>query len=403
MRNYRRFIRIGLLPLLVLFVFAARGQTMQVTGKIVDSVTQQPVPDASVFLVNTTLGTKTDAEGNYRFARIPAGPSGFIVSCIGYQTKQVDVAATSANPVLNIALKPKTIQLKEVTISSKNDWEHNLRLFKQEFIGSNNDAECRIINPELLNLTFDYDRKRLSANTDDFLDIENKILGYKLRFLVKDFWADYTTGKVHYAGKVIFEEMAGSKSTTKKWVKNRAMVYSGSFRQFLTVLANQELAKSGFVAKRMHRQPNPEWKADSIRVAQDKTVNQRFRNTGGGVVVRTFRISVPKTLETLDKTPLYEPELVTAAAEPGTFKLAFKGYVYVIYKNKKVYTDTDDLYRQPEAGDYQIAALSLKDPNKPLVFTANGLLLTMEGAQYEGAWNSRIVDLLPNDYMPAGK
>ena len=403
MRNYRRFIWIGLLPLLLLLISAARGQTMQVTGKIIDSVTQQPVPDASVFLVNTTLGTKTDADGNYSFTRIPTGPSGFIVSSIGYQAKQVDVAATGANTVLNIVLKPKTIQLKEVTISSKNDWEHNLKLFKQEFIGTNNDAECQIINPELLNLSFDDDRKRLIANTDDFLDIENKILGYKLRFLVKDFWADYTTGKVHYAGKVVFEEMAGSKSTTKKWVRNRALVYSGSFRHFLSVLANQELTNSGFVAKVMHRQPNPEWKADSIRLAQNRIARVGAPSTGGGVVVRTFRLSVPKTLETLDKTPLYEPELVTAAAEPGTFKLAFKGYVYVIYKNKKVYTDTDDLYRQPEAGDYQVAALSLKDPNKPLVFTANGLLLTMEGAQYEGAWNSRIVDLLPNDYMPAGK
>ena len=81
MRNYRRFIWIGLLPLLLLLISAARGQTMQVTGKIIDSVTLQPVPDASVFLVNTTLGTKTDAAGNYSFARIPAGPSGFIVSC----------------------------------------------------------------------------------------------------------------------------------------------------------------------------------------------------------------------------------------------------------------------------------------------------------------------------------
>ncbi|MGZ3756026.1 MAG: carboxypeptidase-like regulatory domain-containing protein [Mucilaginibacter sp.] len=403
MHNYRRFLWIGLLPLLVMLISAAHGQAIQVTGKIIDSVTQQPVPDASVFLVNTTQGTKTDAEGRYSFARIPAGPAGFIISCIGYQTKQVDLATTSANIVLNVLLKPKTIQLKEVTISSKNDWEHNLKLFKQEFIGTNNDAECRIVNPDILNLSFDNDRKRLSANTDDFLDIENKILGYKLRFLVKDFWADYTTGKVHYAGKVIFEEMAGSKSTTRKWIKNRALVYSGSFRQFLTVLANKDLAKSSFVAKRMHRQPNPEWKADSIRLAQDRTANQRFRNTGGSVVVRTFRPSVPKTLETLDKSPLYEPELVTAEAEPGTFKFAFKGYLYVIYKNKKVYTDTDDLYRQPEADDYQIAALSLKDPNKPLVFTTNGLLLTMEGAQYEGAWNSRIVDLLPNDYMPAGK
>jgi len=381
----------------LLFTVIANAQT--ITGKVIDSTTLKPLADASVYVANTTIGTKTDQEGNYKFTNISAGRHQLLISCLGYQTKQVDVPAAVNEQIINIKLSPRAINLKEVTINA-DSWKRNLALFNREFIGLVKPQDCRIINPEILNLSFDRPTNRLSATTDDFLDIENDVLGYKLRFLVKNFWADYNTGKLHYSGTVIFQELAGKTSDQKRWLKNRANAYSGSFRHFLVSLSHNQLTHDKFIVKRLTKTVNPQWKIDSAATRDNRQAAAHQFNVSGRQLIMSATFKTPKTIETLDKTPLTEGEIVQPGPAPNTYQLQFAGYLYAIYKNKAVDADIDDLYRQNEARNYQIAAISMKAPNHPILFTETGLLLTPESLFFEGAWNSRIVDLLPNDYIP---
>jgi hypothetical protein len=282
-----------------------------------------------------------------------------------------------------------------------------LNLFKKEIIGTTHTQECNILNPEILNLDFDYKKNRLSASTDDFLEIENRTLGYKLRFLVKDFWADYNSGKCHYSGSVIFEELKGKKSDQKRWEKNRQNTYNGSFRHFLASLCAGKLSSNKFVVKTLTRIPNPKRPTDSLIKQKNKfftaLMNKGDKNAQDSVEKWVNTYKLPKLSQELSKTALSEVDLVKLPAQQEVYKLQFSGTIYVIYKNKSVDIDNDDLFRFKEASDHQISSVTLKNSAKPTLFNSKGELLTNESLLFEGAWDSRIIDLLPSDYMPAEK
>lgn len=49
------------------------GSVSRITGKVFDSLANEPLGGASVFLVGTAIGTKTDPAGRYAFDSVPAG------------------------------------------------------------------------------------------------------------------------------------------------------------------------------------------------------------------------------------------------------------------------------------------------------------------------------------------
>ncbi|OGX89402.1 hypothetical protein BEN47_07095 [Hymenobacter lapidarius] len=95
----------GLLP-------AAAQQ--RITGKILDAVTGQPVPYASVLVLGTTTGTTSNAEGEFELKA--AVPARLVVSELGHQRDTVAVTAATA-PLL-VRLQPSSVQLPEVRVGS---------------------------------------------------------------------------------------------------------------------------------------------------------------------------------------------------------------------------------------------------------------------------------------------
>jgi TonB-dependent starch-binding outer membrane protein SusC len=77
----------------------ARGSAQQATGtvsgRVTESESQRPIPEAQISIVGTTRGSRTDADGRYRIAGVPAGSVTLRVARIGFQstTRQVTVAA----------------------------------------------------------------------------------------------------------------------------------------------------------------------------------------------------------------------------------------------------------------------------------------------------------------------
>ncbi|MNK01357.1 hypothetical protein D3C87_191540 [compost metagenome] len=100
-----------LYSLLILFSFTAYTQTI----KIADAVTHQPIPYASVYLLNNTKisgGTSCDTNGN---AILPVVNFDTIkITCIGYEDTQI--AKTDVDTL--IYLKPKVIDLEELIIGN---------------------------------------------------------------------------------------------------------------------------------------------------------------------------------------------------------------------------------------------------------------------------------------------
>jgi len=88
----------------------AHGQA-QVTGKVLDRQTWQPVPYASVVVAGTTTGTTCNAEGEFALA-VARVPAKVLVSSLGYGRDSVLVAAAGALPPLVLA--PVPVQLPAV-------------------------------------------------------------------------------------------------------------------------------------------------------------------------------------------------------------------------------------------------------------------------------------------------
>ena len=92
----------------------AHGQG-QVSGKILDKLTQQPVPYASVSVLGSRAGTTSNAEGEFTL-KMSALPGKLAISQLGYGRDTVAVLAAGTLPP--VALVPAAVQLPGVELGS---------------------------------------------------------------------------------------------------------------------------------------------------------------------------------------------------------------------------------------------------------------------------------------------
>ena len=108
---------------------------------------------------------------------------------------------------------PKVTQLRGVVITSPADWKKNFELFKKEFIGTTENAKkCEIMNPHTINMLYSNRKLLLEAWSDDFLIVENRALGYRVKFLIDTFSTSGVTGITQWQGQAVFEELKGTRS-----------------------------------------------------------------------------------------------------------------------------------------------------------------------------------------------
>uniref|UniRef100_UPI0025FC2611 carboxypeptidase-like regulatory domain-containing protein n=1 Tax=uncultured Mucilaginibacter sp. TaxID=797541 RepID=UPI0025FC2611 len=237
----------------------AREMVYEISGRVVDSIDKKPIVNASVFLSNSTIGVTTGDDGTFKLNVSNPGKYQVIVTVIGYATYQGMLFMDNQNiNVHDIELVPKVIKLSEVKVQVDPNWERNYRWFKEEFLGRSGFADkCKIINPEVLELSYDDKTKMLKGSSTDILEIENSALGYKLKYGLSDFTDDRVINKVTYKGQVLFEPIAGDKSQRAKWKKNRLKAYNGSIMHFLRSVLYNQLNEEGFVVYQLKRKPVP--------------------------------------------------------------------------------------------------------------------------------------------------
>lgn len=122
----RKQIYLLVLVLLVIRIQAQpSGQVIK--GKIVDAVSQMPLPGASVVILdsNPTLGTITDSEGNFRLWNIQPGRYNLMVSFIGYENfvfREIMVGS-GKEVILNAELKELAEKIEEVKVTARTSKE----------------------------------------------------------------------------------------------------------------------------------------------------------------------------------------------------------------------------------------------------------------------------------------
>ncbi len=113
-----------ILVLIIVFVAVAKAQNFQQTirGKVIDKETHQPLPGASVILINSNpvIGIITDNEGEFEFKNVPIGRQGITVSFIGYNTTEMRnlLLQTGKETVVEVELSEKVENLNEVEVKA---------------------------------------------------------------------------------------------------------------------------------------------------------------------------------------------------------------------------------------------------------------------------------------------
>ncbi|MEO8193697.1 MAG: SusC/RagA family TonB-linked outer membrane protein [Gemmatimonadales bacterium] len=104
--------------LLAVGLNAQTAPTGTITGRVVDSTSQQPIAGVAVQVEGTTRGTMTANDGGFRLSGVPAGPQSVRVRRIGYtsQRKSVSVGA-GATQDLQFGLSTSASVLESVVVT----------------------------------------------------------------------------------------------------------------------------------------------------------------------------------------------------------------------------------------------------------------------------------------------
>ncbi|MEN2283332.1 TonB-dependent receptor [Algoriphagus sp. SE2] len=107
-----------------MFAMSSKGQvlTQTVRGKILDQVTQIPMPGATVMLLNTDpiQGVISDESGEFRLTNVPVGQQSLRISFVGYKDLLLpNILVNSGKEiVLEIALEEDITQIQEFVVTA---------------------------------------------------------------------------------------------------------------------------------------------------------------------------------------------------------------------------------------------------------------------------------------------
>jgi hypothetical protein len=355
-----------LLLAIVFISLETLGQTGQLAGKVVDAATQEPLPFAHVFVNNTTLGTSTDANGNFIIRSVPIGTTEIIYSFVGYQTLQRRVTITEgATTSVDIQLTMGQHELADVEVNSTRDkeWTKQLKQFKKLFLGHNKAGSlCKIQNPWVIDFVNDENTKAFTATASAPIEIANTYLGYFVLFHLKSFHSNGVTYSIE--GNAYFKEMTDS-TKIRTWKQNREMAYSGSDRHMLKSILDNNVSNEGF---RLYVN-----KPGAIEV--NTRSDMFYREVGGKVVEYDTRKSV------------------TPGSRPYEYLIQMNGRTEVHYLNK---TGVTRYYK-----DMTGPVSWIEVRGNQLRVNNNGVVLNPGDVVYSGEMSdNRVGAMLPLDYQP---
>ena len=352
------------------FLFALGSlQAQTITGKVIDAKNGEPLPFANVFINNTTLGTTTELNGEFtlRNVRQPAVYE-VIFSFVGYETIKMNVSLTENEVKLGtIKLKPSDIELTTVEVKGSKDtqWEKKIKRFKRIFLGDDKAAElCEITNAWVIDFPKEESGNKFRAVAGAPLEIDNKALGYKLNFHLRNFLADASGYLIE--GNVRFEEKASTDEKEKSdWASNRKKSYDHSRYHLFKAILDNRIQGEGFgLYAEM-----PNYGATNVRSP-------------------IFSSEVGKSVKPYDTL-----KMVTATQQRGVYRISLNGRVEVHYRKEHVPVRT---YRDVSG---PVSWISLK--HGYVLVNADGVELNPADVIVSGAMSEdRVSHMLPLNYLP---
>jgi hypothetical protein len=236
--------------------FNAIAYNQVIKGTILEKGTDNTISTAAIYYAGTFVGTLADKNGNFELDISKSTLLPLTISSIGYYS--VTLTDYSTDKPLIIYLVPKLYELKEVVISSRPLFRKRkecLKLFKDVFLGTTYNARnCEIINEKDISFNYDTCQDTLKAIASMPILINNRALGYKIRYYLDKFEYYKINGTFFYKGNISFiEDLTSGKSDKKLserfYEKRRKNAYLGSRMHFFRALWSDDIKSAGFIVK----------------------------------------------------------------------------------------------------------------------------------------------------------
>lgn len=379
-----------------------------ISGTVRDE--KETIPGAAIYLSGTKISTITNSEGKFTISKLPAGNYDVLVQVVGYLPYSKSMFISDKSLHMDVLLASNPVMLNEVVIKPDPNRLAYLNLFKEFFIGKTaNSQDCKILNSEVLVIDYDKQRRVLSVSSNDFLIIENKALGYRIRYMLQSFEYDYRSHIVYFAGFPFFEEMKGSKSKINKWNKKRNIAYYGSPQHFFQSLYEGKSENEGFVIHKLGKISNKNRLPDSVINANIKRLSSGSR----AINLLTFskddslnfwlkERTKPKAMAVLNKANVLTDTLVKTYNQDVKY-ISFTDELFIMYTKEKEPSEYNYLKfqvsRTPDMGNNQVSLVSLIDPT--ISFYKNGSIGNPRSSLYKGFWAyEKMADAVPIEFRP---
>lgn len=389
------------------FFFFAQSQKL-LKGIVIDEEKNKPIANASVFLNTTSFGTVTNSQGNFELT-IPNGKYELIVSSIGFDTYNQTINTDNVSDFITIKLKVKSQVMETVVVEpyEKDGWEKWGKFFLESFIGTTaNSLSCTIKNKNVIHFRNSKKTNELTAIADEPLIIENKALGYTLKYQLELFSYNFKTHYLLYVGYPFFQPMKGGDGKQKRWEKRRSEAYLGSMMHFMRSVYQNKINEQGFEVRALKKIPNLE--KQRVKLAYSSNMHT-VKNANGTNTITHINKDTADYYDRILKQGDYKDivgrttltgDSIAYAVDSTTAGLEFADYLLVIYKNKVAPLE----YRQqlPDNGAAMMSQIVLTK-GMPIEIESNGSYYDPMNIMSTGfwAWSEKIANMLPFDYKPS--
>ncbi|MES2004776.1 MAG: carboxypeptidase-like regulatory domain-containing protein [Bacteroidota bacterium] len=408
--------------LLFFLLLSGLGQAqVSLNGQVLGADNKQPIASANVYLSNSSIGTITNEKGQFIIHNFPSGRYDLVVSCIGYVTQVITVSSAQLPPSLKVLLKPNVQELQEVIVEpyEKNGWEKWGSFFIENFIGTSAfAADCKLLNKDVVKFRFSKKNNILKVIANDRLVIENKALGYLLKYDLTLFEYNFTTRIFIYQGYPLFEEMdTKRKGLQRRWKENREDAYFGSIMHFMRSLYRNKLIEQNFEVRKLIKLSDTEkkrvrnlYRAQVVNAAIEGTaikINNGIAEPGemrrDSAAYYRKVMNEPESLNILINKVL-PGDSIAFALDSVTVGLEFTDYLQVVYTKKQT---------PPEYKKMLPKGVESMPLTSDIFRTRDNVIMVLASGNYfEGidlitsgywAWSEKIAAMLPNDYWPEPK
>lgn len=391
--------------LFFLLIHLASHSQLTIKGTVVNAESGAVIPGSSVFISNTSKGTTSNNQGQFELTNVPAGKYELVVSNIGYETIVFPFSEADLPLKLKIEMKVKVKELQNVTVepSVEEGWDKWGRMFMESFIGTtDNAARCVIKNKEVIRFRFFRKSNRVIAYADEPLQIENRALGYNIKYQLENFEVNFRQQTTVYLGYALFEDRTREgRELPARFRQRRDDAFRGSIMHFMQCLYKNTLLQEGYEVRRMVRTPNHE-------KARVRAIYRARASVRAGGDVRTFINDSSEYYERIlrqdDNIDRYGNDFLSADSlvvqSEGKYKYVyFSDYLFITYKKEveeESYLRINNLGR-PRS--FQRSLVLLHEGNIIAVDEAGNYFNPQDffTSGYWG-WSEKMSNMLPMDY-----